>query len=294
MPKTVSLEIVGVPDDAKIQLALERRTARYYPPTVAKASMKAGEPVEIRGMSQAEYTLIAWTTDGPKGRMAVVQRFSTGRQDVSHLKLQLMPTLTLQAVVRAEGSPVDTPSGWGFSMKAEGREDPDEGISSVSGGSSSAATLYGLMPGRYQVYAAAPPGWVVSEMRYGALDAIHQIFALGANVSTLSLTLSRRFGAITGTLTGRTGPMDNAMVVLVPDPMMENAYVNSFPWAHLDESGRYEFKNVPPGRYRVIPFYDNTLGSYHDLGAIREHAKGYFEVNVVSDKTSIVNFASRE
>jgi hypothetical protein len=131
-------------------------------------------------------------------------------------------------------------------------------------------------------------------MRYGTLNATHQIFTLDANVPTLNITLSRRFGAITGTLAGRSGPMDNAMVVLVPEPMPENAYVNSFPWTHLDESGRYEFHNVPPGRYRVVPFYGNTLGFYHDLDAIREHAKGYFEVNVASDKISIVNSASRD
>jgi hypothetical protein len=287
-PKTIKLEVAGVPEGTKTQLALERRTVGNFRHTVAKATMRAGDQIGIHGLSEAEYTLTAWSVDGSSERMAVVQRFSTTNQRFSHLRLHLEPTLTLPLVVRVEG-PSAIPSGWNFSMRADGRDNPEEGFSSVDGGSTS--SVHGLIPGRYQVYAGAPPGWVVSKMQYGVLDAVHQIFTLDANVSTLELTLSRRFGAIKGQLSDRGGPIDNAMIVLVPEPMPENAYVNSFPWTHLDEGGHYEFRNVPLGRYRVIAFYNETLRSYHDLAAIREHAKGYLEVNVVSDKTSIANFA---
>jgi hypothetical protein len=69
--------------------------------------------------------------------------------------------------------------------------------------------------------------------------------------------------------------------------------IYTFPWTHLDEDGRYEFKHVVPGRYRVIPFYGSTLKLYHDLPALREHAQGYQEVNVLPGKTITgVNFAS--
>jgi hypothetical protein len=129
-------------------------------------------------------------------------------------------------------------------------------------------------------------------MQFGTLDAIHQIFTL-ESAARLVITLSRRFGAVTGSLTDGTGPMNRAALVLVPEPMPQNAYVNSFQWTHLDESGQYQFKNVVPGRYRVIPFYESTLGTYLDLNALREHARGYREVVVQSGKTSSgVNFAS--
>lgn len=59
----------------------------------------------------------------------------------------------------------------------------------------------------------------------------------------------------------------------------------AFPWTHLDESGRCEFRNVVPGRYRLIPLYGSTLGLYHDLQALREHARGYRDVDVLPGKT---------
>jgi hypothetical protein len=129
-------------------------------------------------------------------------------------------------------------------------------------------------------------------MQFGAADAVHQMFTLD-NASTMTVTMSKAFGAVTGSLSEGNGPKDNAIVVLAPEPIPKDAWINTFPWTHLDENGRYEFKHVVPGRYRVIPFYGSTLKSYHDLPALREHAQGYREVNVLPGNTITgVNFAS--
>jgi hypothetical protein len=40
-------------------------------------------------------------------------------------------------------------------------------------------------------------------------------------------------------------PMDNAWVVIVPDPLVEQR-LESIPWRNLDENGGYESNLVPP------------------------------------------------
>jgi Carboxypeptidase regulatory-like domain len=294
-PKTVTIDIAGVPSDAKIELALERRSVGYFPPTVAKASAYAKDPIQIRGLSATEYILTAWTKDIGAGRKGLVRRFRPENLNASQLKLDLAPTSTIHGIVQLDASPAPQAIGdWSYSMKSDDRENPGEGYSAIQIKAPEPFSVGGLFPGKYQVYASAPPGWVVSKMKYGMLDAIHQTFTLDTT-SSMVVTLSRQFGTVTGSLTDANGPMDNAMVVLMPEPMPEDPYVSSFPWAHLDEKGGYEFRYVAAGHYRVVPFYGDTLGLYHDARAFREHARGYRDVDVLPGKTCTgVNFASRQ
>jgi len=131
-------------------------------------------------------------------------------------------------------------------------------------------------------------------MEYGTVDALHHAITLDSAVG-LTVTLSQGFGAVTGLLTDGGDSMDNAMVVLVPLPIPEDALVNSFPWTHLDETGRYHFEHVVPGRYRMIPFFGTDSSHYHDLGALREHALGYRDVTVLPGKTNAgIDFAAHQ
>jgi hypothetical protein len=128
-------------------------------------------------------------------------------------------------------------------------------------------------------------GWVVSRAAYGELDVTHSTFNLDGT-RPLVVTLSQKYGAVKGTIRDGAAPIDIAWVVLVPDPLPASAWVNSFPWRHLDERGGYEFNYVPPGQYRVVPFYDDTLQLYGDLDPIQAHAKGYREVTVKAGETA--------
>src|SRR5262249_48039083 len=142
------------PDDGRIELALERRSVGYYPHTLVRASVRATDPIELDGLSAAKYTLIAWTNDGGSGRMGVVRQFSPGNLEATSLKLNLEPTLTLRCIVREDSRSEDVTIGvWYFSMRAAGRENPDEGYSQVKIEGASAFSVSGLFPGEYQVYA---------------------------------------------------------------------------------------------------------------------------------------------
>lgn len=216
--------------------------------------------------------------------MGAIERFSVGNRDADKLKLDLKPALTLRGFAQTDARVSGTVAEGYFSVKAAGRAETGEGFSQVKFKSGEAFQIGGLLPGEYYVYAAPLAGWVISKVEYGALDAIHQIFTLDAGSPPVKITLSHRFGTVTGRVTDGGRPMFGAAVVLVPQPLPENPYVNSFISSLLDEDGRYEFRFVVPGRYRVIPFYKDTLPFYRDLQALREHAKGYREVVVRAGK----------
>jgi hypothetical protein len=238
--------------------------------------------------------LVAWSDDGLGGRIGSVLRFSTTDLEVGHVKLDLEPALRLRGFVSASPESGGAPNGSGYLYLGSDERVNPEFSAQVAIRAGGAFEIAGLLPGKYHLSVNALSGWIVSKMEIGAVDAVHQTFTFD-NVSRLGVTLSRGFGAVTGSLTEGNAPRDNAVVVLAPEPIPKDAWLNTFPWTHLDENGRYEFNYIVPGRYRVIPFYGSTLNLYHDLSALREHAHGYREVNVLPGKTVAgVNFASQQ
>jgi hypothetical protein len=292
-PGIVPIEITAPGDvpEANIELALERKSLPgWYPKVVAKATVRNHNSITLEGLSEGSYTLFARSVAAGAGPIGAVRQFSGSDRTIGQLKLNLEPLLKLKGVVHVDPKSADsqTPAPGGYLYL--GCNDQPEGTINVKITAGTTFEIDGLRPGQYFLASNATPGWVISKMEFGKADAVHQMFTLD-DASVLDVTLTRGFGAVKGSLTKGNKPVDNAMVVLVPEPIPEDAWVNSFPWNHLDENGNYEFKFVVPGRYRVIPFYGNSLDRYHDLAAIREHAQGYHDVTVLSGKTiSDVNF----
>jgi hypothetical protein len=293
-PGIVPIEITAPGDvpEANIELALERKSLPgWYPKVVAKATVRNHDSITLEGLSEGSYTLFARSVAAGAGPIGAVRQFSGSDRTIGQLKLNLEPMLKLKGVVHVDPKSADsqTPTPGGYLYL--GSNDQPEGTNNVKITAGTTFEIDGLRPGQYFLASNATPGWVISKMEFGKADAVHQMFTLD-DASVLDVTLTRGFGAVNGSLTEGNKPVDNAMVVLVPEPIPEDAWVNSFPWNHLDENGNYEFKFVVPGRYRVIPFYGSSLDRYHDLAAIREHAQGYHDVTVLSGKTiSNVNFA---
>ena len=293
-PGIVPVEITA-PDDvpeAGIELSLERKSLPgWYPKIVAKATVRNHDSITLEGLSEGPYTLVARSVAAGAGPIGVVRQFSGSDRQIGQLKLNLEPMLKLKGNVHVDPKSADsqTPVPGGYLYL--GSNDQPEGAISVKITAGATFEIDGLRPGQYFLSSNAAPGWVISKMEFGKADAVHQMFTLD-DVSVLDVTLTRGFGTVEGSLTGGNKPVDNAMVVLVPEPLPEDAWVNSFPWNNLDENGNYEFKFVVPGRYRIIPFYGSNLDRSHELAAIREHAQGYHDVTVLSGKTiSNVNFA---
>jgi hypothetical protein len=189
---------------------------------------------------------------------------------------EVSPQVTVKGVALMDLSPGEPADGWAYLYFRGG--DPTVRI---TGGQ---PFEFRIIPGGTGVGSNAAPGWIVSRITYGGQDVTDRNFQLDDR-HTLVVTLSRKYGTVNGTIRDGVAPMDNAWVVLVPDPLV-NRRLESIPWRNLDENGGYEFNLVPPGRYRVVTFYDDTLQLYRDLDAMRAHAKGYKEV-VVGPKQTV-------
>jgi hypothetical protein len=293
-PGNVPIEITA-PDDApetRIELSLERKSLPgWYPKVVAKATVRNHDSIALEGLSEGPYTLVARSVAEDGGRVGAVRQFSGSDRNVGQLKLNLEPLLQLKGIVHVDpesaNSQTPAPSGYLYLSSS----DQPEGPISVTITPGTTFEIDGLRQGQYHLASNSTRGWVISRMEFGKADAVHQMFTLDG-VSVLDVTLSRRFGTVRGSIRAGKVGVDEAAVVLAPEPLPEDAWVNSFPWSHVDENGNYEFKFVVPGGYRVIPFYGSNLARYHDLGAIREHAQGYRDVIVLPGKTTgSINFA---
>lgn len=183
--------------------------------------------------------------------------------------------VTVKGVALMDISPGEPADGWAYLYFRN-----DDPTVRITGGQ---PFEFSIIPGGTGVFSNAAPGWIVSRITYGGQDVTYRNFQLD-DQHTLVVTLSRTYGTVKGTIRDGVAPMDNAWVVLVPEPLVDQR-LESIPWKNLDENGGYEFNLTPPGRYRVVPFYDDTLQLYRDLDAMRAHAKGYKEVVVEPKQT---------
>ena len=74
-------------------------------------------------------------------------------------------------------------------------------------------------------------------------------------------------------------PALGTTVVLVPEPRLRGR-IDLFQSASTDQSGRYEFKGIPPGEYKVFAWDDVEPGIWHDPEVLRKYEKGGEPVTV--------------
>ena len=246
----------------------------YYPgvATLAEATPVELAPGEERVLEVGLRRQAVPVEPGKSTRQAVPDLFPPAAAK------KVPPQVTVRGLALMDMSPGEPADGWAYLYFRNG----DTSVR-ITGGK---PFEFNISPGGTGVSSNVAPGWIISQITLGGEDVTYRNFQLDDR-HTLVVTLSRKYGTVKGTIRDGSAPMDNAWVVLVPDPLVDQR-LESIPWRNLDQNGSYEFNLVPPGRYRVVPFYDDTLRRYRDLEAMRVHAKGYREV-VVGPKQTVTD-----
>lgn len=104
-----------------------------------------------------------------------------------------------------------------------------------------------------------PDDVYVKDARFGSADVLNQPVQIsGPTADVLEVVLSPAGGRIDGSVVDdRRQPMPNAQVVLVPD---NRARIDLFKVSAADQSGRFTFRGVAPGGYKVLS--DAALESF--------------------------------
>lgn len=148
---------------------------------------------------------------------------------------------------------------------------------SVSGRADAAGrfTLAGVPPGRYRLTASGAGGsWRVTSAMVAGADALDFPFEVkpNENVTGAVLTFTDRSTELTGTIVdGRGQPASDYTIVVFPDDRQfwqpnSRRIVSQRPGT----DGRFTFRNLPAGEYRIAPILDPEPGSWYDPALLQQ------------------------
>jgi hypothetical protein len=139
---------------------------------------------------------------------------------------------------------------------------PQPGVPSLDGN----FVLNGFGDGSYRVRVGGLPLTAyVKAIRFGARDVLNEgIVFDNPPQGELEIVIGRDGGTLQGmTLNGRSEPVMNAIVALVPDtPSRASAHL--YKTAASDSSGGFTMKGIAPGNYKVFAWEDVIAGAWQD------------------------------
>ena len=148
-----------------------------------------------------------------------------------------------------------------------------------------------LSQGRYDVRPYAGVDLVVRSIRSQDMDVLQEgLIVMHAGKAPLEIVLARDGGQIEGTVLDKDDkPAAGSTVVLMPEPRLR--------WRHdlvqqteTDQYGRYQFKTVTPGEYKLFAWDDVEPGIWFDPDFLKDierrgdavtvHTKGHESVSL--------------
>ncbi len=109
-----------------------------------------------------------------------------------------------------------------------------------------------------------PGGFYVKSVHLGTVDLLANVFHLDKQPDgQIEIVLATNPGAASGTVTDGRDPVANSLVVLVPDVPLRSR-VDLYRRTGTDASGRFHFRDIPPGDYNLFAWDDVENGAWFD------------------------------
>lgn len=204
---------------------------------------------------------------------------SVDGRNVSNLLLTLQPGMTVSGRIVFEGStpvpadlsrlrvtasPVDLPGpGREIASSVAGRAD-----------GSGRFTIAGVVPGRYRLTASGAPGWTLASSVVSGQDTLD--FPLEVkpthSVSGAVLTFTDRPTEIAGTIVDEKGqPASEYTIIVYPaDREFWTPGSRRIFSQRPATDGRFTFRNLPSGEYRIAPVLDPEPGTWFDPAFLQQ------------------------
>lgn len=135
-------------------------------------------------------------------------------------------------------------------------------------------TIPSVPPGKYRLTAGGVGGWTVDSAVIGGQDALDFPYEVKGNQAVSGVVIT-----FTDQLTELTGMVTNAKNEAAPEFTLLVFSADSRYWtgtsrriqnARPATDGRYTFRNLPPGEYRLAPVYDLEPGATSDPAFLQQ------------------------
>ena len=137
-------------------------------------------------------------------------------------------------------------------------------------------TIASVVPGRYRLTASNfGEGWFLASSSIDGQDSVDSAAEIKGAVSNATVTLVDRRTELTGTVTNeKSEPVsDYTLIVFPADARYRTPQSRRITSARPATDGRYAFRNLPPGDYRIAPVLDPEPGSWFDPAFLEELEK---------------------
>ena len=241
-------------------------------------------PFEVPNVPPGSYELLARVADPNAG--TGLGAFSWGRaivdiddRDVRNVSIAINPPALLKGAVRTAGGAALPPnlrvaiSPMGGSTRvALYTLVAARGATPVAADGSFAVSS--VPPGRFRIGAISglPPDFYIADVRQNAMSVFDSGFDIGSAVpDPLEIVVSNGAGVVQGIVEdGPSKTVAGAVVALVPESKrFENRAL--FANAISDASGRFTFRGVAPGDYRLFAWESTPANAYQNAGFIRKY-----------------------
>jgi uncharacterized protein (DUF2141 family) len=251
--------------------------ANVAPPRGAARPTPA--PAQAAETRVVEKTLERAATD--QVRLWSMMDVSIDGRNLTNVLLSLQPGMTVSGQIVFDGTtqqpPTDltrarvtlTPFNPSPSMRAA--------AASASGRVDSAGrfTIPNVIPGRYRLSGSSGGnGWFVESAVVGGQDTVDFPIEIRANqnITGASITFTDRLTEFNGTVVNeRNEPVsDYTVVVYAADPRYWTALSRRVQTNRPGTDGRFNFRNLPPGDYRLATVFDPEPGSWLDPAYLQQ------------------------
>ena len=137
-------------------------------------------------------------------------------------------------------------------------------------------TIASVVPGRYRLMASnAGEGWFLGSSAIDGQDALDFAAEIKGSVSSAVVTFTDRRAELSGTVTDeKSQPVsDYTLIVFPADARYRTPQSRRIVSARPATDGRYSFRSLPPGDYRIATVLDPEPGSWFDPAFLEELEK---------------------
>ncbi|HQX82392.1 MAG TPA: carboxypeptidase-like regulatory domain-containing protein [Vicinamibacterales bacterium] len=289
-----------------VQLTVTRRSAVQALNTSQVRPGQTDSRFTIPSLSPGLYSVSARSRDASSGAvMWASQDVSLSGGDPTMVTLSLLPAAAVAGRVVFEGTDLAQPPDLSRVTVRLVDVGPAAGNStSATLDAAGLVTAAGVVPGRYMVRAAVPgavpasgPAWTVRSVTTGGRDVTDVGFDItDGGLADLTVTFTSQVSELSGALTTQSGaPETDYFVIAIPanrDYWMPGSrrIVSTRP----DAKGRYVFRGLPGGEYRIAVTTDLVARDLQEMNVIAQLAAQSIPATIAFGERRVVNIRTPE